>query len=184
MKDKDPRLISREIAMQGSVIDYYHDTVELPDGGTENWDFISHKKGGGSAAVPVLDDGRIIMIRQFRPSVGREYLELPAGARDKMEDPADTAARELLEETGYRAGRISHLITVDTAPAFCDELTRIYLAEDLTYEGGGKLDPAENIKVVIMEAEELREALMKGEIRDSKTACGLMCYFLKKCKKI
>ena len=76
------RRIDRELASSGKVLEFYRDTVELPDGHTERWDFVHHKKGGGACVVPVLPDGRILMIHQYRPAVNRETAELPAGAFD------------------------------------------------------------------------------------------------------
>ena len=98
--------VGRELVMPGKVIDFYRDTMELPDGRIEKWDYIDHKRGG-ACIVPVLPDGRILMIHQYRPAIDRETLELPAGARDSLqEDTAVTAARELEEENGYRSDNI------------------------------------------------------------------------------
>ena len=85
---------ARELASPGKVLEFYRDRMELPDGSVENWDFVHHKRGGGACVVPVLPDGRILMIHQYRPAVNRETTELPAGAFD-MEDPDDaiTASR-------------------------------------------------------------------------------------------
>ena len=167
----------RKTVYEGAILDFCRDTVILPDGRTELWDAVHHKKGGGACAVPVLPDGRILMITQMRPVVGREMLELPAGCRDEGESGEETAGRELLEETGYRAGKLTYLATVDTAPAWCDETTEIYLAEELEPAGDQKLDEAEEIAVGAYHPEELRRAVFSGEIRDAKTVAGLMAYF-------
>lgn len=122
----------RELACSGAVLEFYRDAMVLPDGQEQTWDYVHHKKGGGACTVPVLPDGRILLIRQFRPVIDRETLELPAGARDSSgEDPAVTAARELEEETGYRPGRMTKLAHILTAVAWCNESTDIYLARDL-----------------------------------------------------
>ena len=170
------RRIDRELACEGGILEFCRDTVELPDGKIELWDAVHHKKGGGACAVPVLPDGRILMIRQMRPVIGKETLELPAGCRDAGEDTAETVKRELLEETGYRAGRITHLASVDTEPAWCDESTDIYLAEELQYEGAQKLDEAESILIEIKQPEELISGIFSGDIRDSKTVAGILAY--------
>ena len=123
---------ARETACEGAVLEFCRDTMVLPDGKEETWDYVRHKKGGGACAVPVLPDGRILLIRQFRPAIDRETLELPAGARDPEDpDPSVTAARELEEETGFRPGRMTKLARILTAVAWCNEATDIYLAEDL-----------------------------------------------------
>ncbi len=117
--------LNRELASPGKALEFYRDTMELPDGRTEKWDFVHHKKGGGACVVPVLPDGRVLMIHQYRPAVDRETTELPAGAFD-ADDPdfAVTASRELEEETGYKCGKIRRLVRLDTAIAWCDVQSR------------------------------------------------------------
>ena len=168
--------IGRRTVYEGKVLDFCKDRMVLPDGAEEEWDFVHHHKGGGAAVVPVLPDGRILMIRQMRPAVDRETLEIPAGARDAGEDPAVTAARELCEETGYRAGRLSYLCTIDTAVAWCDEKTEIFLAEELVREGAQMLDEAEEILVEACSARDLLAGIQNGEIRDAKTVAGICAY--------
>ena len=138
------RRLDRKLASSGKVLEFYRDTVELPDGHTESWDYVHHKRGGGACVVPVLPDGRILMIHQYRPAVDRETTEIPAGAFD-ADDPdfAVTASRELEEETGYRCGKITRLVRLDTAIAWCNEKVEIYLAEDLVKSGEQNLDEAE-----------------------------------------
>ena len=107
--------INRELIHSGTILDIYRDTMELPNGKTEEWDFISHRKGA-AAVVAVREDGKILMVRQYRPSLERETLEIPAGARDSVtEDTKVTAARELEEETGYRSDNIGFLISLKTS---------------------------------------------------------------------
>ena len=164
----------RRLAYSGAVLDFYRDRMVLPDGKEEEWDFLSHKKGGGACAVPVLPDGRILLIRQLRPVIDRKTWELPAGARDHQEDPSVTAARELFEETGYRAGRITPLLVLKTAPAWCDEETHVYLAEDLTREGDQCLDEAEEIDMAAFPLPELLARIRSGELQDAKTVAGIL----------
>ena len=138
------RRLNRELAVEGKALSFYRDTMELPDGKIEKWDFVHHKRGGGACVVPVLPDGRILMIHQYRPAVNRETTELPAGAFD-AEDPdfAITASRELEEETGYKCGKIRRLVRLDTAVAWCNEKVEVYLAEDLERVSSQSLDEAE-----------------------------------------
>ena len=171
------RRLNREKVYEGSILEFYRDTVELPDGGTALWDEVHHKKGGGACAVPVLPDGRILVIRQMRPVVGRETLELPAGARDGGESTDQTAYRELLEETGWKAGKMEYLLSVDSAPAWCDEATDIWLADELEYTGKQSLDEEESISAEMRSLDELLQMIFDGTIRDAKTAAGILAYY-------
>ena len=167
----------RELAMAGTVLDFYKDHMILPDGKEEIWDYVRHKKGGGACVVPVLPDGRILLIRQYRPAIDRETLELPAGARDLSDsDPAVTAARELEEETGFRAGKITKLCRILTAVAWCNESTDIYLAQELKKVHDQQLDEAEEIELCALPLEEICEKIRQGEIQDAKTVAGIMTY--------
>ncbi len=168
--------VGRELVMPGKVIDFYRDTMELPDGRIEKWDYIDHKRGG-ACIVPVLPDGRILMIHQYRPAIDRETLELPAGARDSIqEDTAVTAARELEEETGYRSDKITLLLKLRSAVAYCSEFTDVYLAEDLIPIGGQHLDEAEEIRIEAFDLDTLLEKIYSGQIQDAKTAAGILAY--------
>ena len=168
--------VGRELVMPGKVIDFYRDTMELPDGRIEKWDYIDHKRGG-ACIVPVLPDGRILMIHQYRPAIDRETLELPAGARDSIqEDTAVTAARELEEETGYRSDKITLLLKLKSAVAYCSEFTDVYLAENLIPIGGQHLDEAEEIRIEAFDLDTLLEKIYSGQIQDAKTAAGILAY--------
>lgn len=178
MKYKLKRL-DRQLASDGKVLAFCRDTMELPDGKIEKWDFVHHKHGGGACVVPVLEDGRILMIHQYRPALDRESIELPAGAFDAGDpDFAITASRELEEETGYRCGRIRRLVSLDTAIAWCDERVEVCLAQDLEKVGGQHLDEAEEIRVEAIAPEELKRRIFAGEIRDAKTVAGILAYFV------
>ena len=171
------RRTDRKLESAGSVLEFYRDTMILPDGTEQKWDYVRHKKGGGACTVPVLADGRILMIRQYRPAIDREALELPAGARDASgEDPAVTASRELEEETGYRPGKMTKLASILTAIAWCNERTDIYLARDLEKVGGQQLDEAEEIEICAVPLEDLCRRIYAGEIQDAKTVAGIMAY--------
>ena len=171
------RRVKRTVLYEGSALDYCHDQMVLPDGSRETWDFIHHRRGGGACVIPVLPDGRILMIRQFRPSVDRTELELPAGARlHPGEDASETAERELREETGFTAGKMTHLATLRTAVAWCDETTELFLAEDLKKDGDQILDPAEEIAVGAFDLDELYAMILDGRIDDAKTVAGLFGY--------
>jgi ADP-ribose pyrophosphatase len=169
--------LDRKVVYPGKVLNFCKDTMQLPTGKIEEWDFLQHKKGGGACVVPVLPDGRILMIHQYRPAVDRETIELPAGARDAEDvDTSVTAKRELEEETGYSSEEISPLVKIQTAVAYCNEYTDIYLARNLQPIGDQHLDEAEEIKVEAFEKEELLRRIYAGEIRDAKTVAGIMAY--------
>ncbi len=174
MADKIKR-IHRKLVHRGSILDIYSDTMELPNGKTEEWDFVSHRKGA-ACVLPVLDDGRIILVRQYRNALERETLEVPAGCRDFPEEDMRIAAeRELKEETGYTSNHIEFLASLRTTVAFCDERVDVYLATDLI-PGKQELDEAEDIDIEIFTLEELKKKIYAGEIQDSKTVAAIMSY--------
>lgn len=173
--DNQVKRIKRELIRSGAILDIYKDTMELPGGKTEEWDFISHRKGA-AAVVPVRDDGKILMVRQYRNAIGRETLEIPAGSRDSVtEDTKVCAARELEEETGYQSEDLSFLISLKTTVAFCDEFIDVYLAKNLK-PGKQHLDEGEFIDVEVFDIDELCRMIYEGKIQDSKTVSGLLAY--------
>ncbi len=167
--------ISRELMYRGSILDVYKDTMKFANGKTEEWDFVSHRMGA-AAVLPVLPDGRVLMVHQYRNALERETLEIPAGCRDSLqEDTKVSAMRELEEETGYRCGKMSYLLSLRTTVAFCDEFVDVYLAEELT-PGEQHLDDSESIEVEAFELEELCRMVYEGKIQDSKTVAAIMAY--------
>ncbi|MCC6093610.1 MAG: NUDIX hydrolase [Eubacterium sp.] len=171
--------LNRRLVYSGSVLDVYKDRMQLPDGKIEEWDFVSHKKGGGACIVPVLPDERILMVRQYRPVIDRETLELPAGAIDPGDVSAEqTAKRELQEETGYIAKHWTHLLTLKTAAAYCNEYTDVYLAQNLVRKGEQQLDEAEEIRLEALSLTRLHEMIFRGEIQDAKTVAGILAYMI------
>lgn len=173
--DKQVKRIRRELVRKGAILDIYTDTMELPDGNIEEWDFISHRKGA-AAVVPVREDGKILMVRQYRNALERMTLEIPAGSRDSVtEDTKVCAARELEEETGYRSDDLSFLISLKTTVAFCDEFIDVYLAQHLK-PGKQHLDEAESIEVEAYEIDELCQMIYEGKLQDSKTVAALLAY--------
>ena len=169
--------IKRELVAKGHIIDYYHDTMQIPNGNVAVWDFIKHN--GAAAMVAVRDDGKLLMVRQYRNALERETLEIPAGCRDSLnEDTRVSAIRELEEETGYRSNKVSYLLSLRTTVAFCDEFIDVYLAEELM-PGEQKLDEAESIDVEAYPLEELCQMIYEGKIQDSKTVAAIMAYGVK-----
>ncbi len=171
------RRVKRELVHKGAIVNFYEDYMALPNGNTAVWDFIEHK--GAAAVVPVTGEGKILMVRQYRNALERYTLEIPAGAVDYVEEPKELcAARELEEETGYRAGRLEWLMNVNTTVAFCNEFIGIYVAEELI-PARQHLDEDEFLNVEEHELEELLSMVYEGKITDAKTAAALLAYRVK-----
>lgn len=165
--------LKRELRAKGIVINLYKDTVEV-NGNIAEWDYIHHD--GAAAVVAVDTDGKLLMVRQYRNALDRFTLELPAGKLDDPEEPTlECAKRELEEETGYRAGKMEYLLTVNTTVAFCNEKIDLYLATDLT-KTEQHLDPDEEINVERWDMEDLKKMIYEGKMTDSKTIAGLLTY--------
>lgn len=165
--------LSRDLVAHGAIIDYYQDTIQVPNGNVVKWDFIKHN--GAAAVVPVDDMGRIIMVRQYRNALERYTLEIPAGGLNGKEPTRAAAARELAEETGYTAEHMELLITICTTVAFCNEKIDVYLATGLT-AGSQHLDEDEYVNVSAYTIDELTEKIYSGEIQDSKTVAAILAY--------
>ncbi len=168
--------MERTLVHRGSIVNFYRDTMQLPDGRVEYFDFIGHK--GAAAVVPVLPDGRILMVRQYRNAIDDYTLEIPAGGKNGADEPTlDCAWRELEEETGYRAKKsdVSFLISLYTTVAFCNEKIDIYLARNLE-KTSQHLDDDEFIDVSAFTVEELTEMIKNGDIVDSKTMAAVLAY--------
>ena len=104
---EDFKRLERTLVRKGKIIDYYQDTVQVPNGNVVKWDFIGHK--GAAAMLAVREDGKLLMVRQWRNALDRYTLEIPAGGKNSIDEPTETAAvRELEEETGYIAGNLYH----------------------------------------------------------------------------
>ena len=144
--------------------------VDLPNGRRVEFDLVRHP--GAAAVVPFMEDGRVLLIRQFRFATGGEILEVPAGKLDPGETPEACAARELEEETGYRAGRLERLGSIWTTPGFCDEVIHLYAAFDLE-PADQRLEPDEIIELVPTPLAKALDSL-SGPIVDGKTATALL----------
>ena len=144
-----------------------------PDGVEHVREVVRHP--GAVVILPLLDDGRLCLIRNYRVAVDQTLLELPAGTLEPGEDPAETAVRELAEETGYRAGHIEHLLTFCMSPGILDEQMHLYLARQLQ-PGPMALEAGEDIQPMLCTWDESLEMVRRGEIRDAKTLVGLLYY--------
>jgi len=165
--------IKRELQCEGAITKYYKDTVQLPNGNIAQWDFVGHN--GAAAAIGILDDGRILMVSQYRNALDRYTLEIPAGGLEKDEPTIEAAARELEEETGYKCGKIEKLITIRTTVAFCNEKIDIYVATELE-KTKQNLDEDEYVNVKVCDLATLEEMIYDGRIEDSKTIAAILAY--------
>ena len=170
--------LERTLVQNGKIIDYYQDTVQVPNGNVVKWDFIGHR--GAAAMLAVREDGKLLMVRQWRNALDRYTLEIPAGGRNSVDEPTETAAaRELEEETGYIAGKVQFLLSIYTTVAFCNEKIDIYLARDLKRRESQHLDEDEYLNVEAHTMEELEQLIFSRKIEDSKTIAALMAYKVK-----
>lgn len=173
---KHAEIRKKNLIRHGSILDMYDLEMELPDGNTEHWDFVSHRKGA-ACVVAVFPDGKILLVRQYRPALGRFTWELPAGGRDsKNEDTKVCAERELKEETGYDSDELIKLLSLKATVAYSDELIDVYLAENIKKIGSQHLDPAESIEMKAFALDELLEKIKTFEIQDAKTVAGILAY--------
>ena len=172
--------LKRELDVNGVLFDYYQDTMQIPNGNIAKWDLIDHK--GAAAVVAVREDGKLLMVRQYRNALERETLEIPAGGLNSRQEPtADAAKRELEEETGYICDEVELLTSIYTTVAFCNEKIDIYIARNMR-PGKQHLDEDEFINVEAYSVEELKQMIYECKIQDSKTICGIMTYAAKYAK--
>ena len=165
--------VDGEVVFKGKLLDVRRDTVRLPDGKLGTREYIVHP--GAVLMVPVLPDGRLVMLRQFRYPVGRVMIEFPAGKLDPGETPLATAERELREEAGYTAARWDRLGSIHSVVGYSTEAIEFYTARDLTHVGAA-LDEEEFLDVGIMSLDEMLNALDRGDITDAKTVAALLLY--------
>lgn len=147
---------------------------QLPNGKIRETEFVKHR--GSSVILPILDDNQIVLIRQYRPVINKWIYELPAGTVEEGEDPLETAKRELIEETGYQAGKIIHLIDFYPSPGVSSELMHVYLATNLKLVGAHP-EEYEVIEIKKVSRNEIIQMIRNKEINDAKTLASLLYYF-------
>ena len=165
------RFVSGEQVFKGLLLDVRRDIVAMPDGSQATREYVVHP--GAVVVVPILDDGRLVMERQYRYPVGRVMLEFPAGKLEAGEPPLTCAHRELMEETGYRAREWADAGILHNAMAYSTEVIHILFARALS-AGTRALDVGELIDVALMSDAELDAAAGRGEITDAKTLVALL----------
>ena len=165
--------LDRQLKYEGNILKIYEDRV-LANGHEARWDFIHHD--GAAAVLPVADDGKILMVRQYRNALDRYTLEIPAGKLDEPGEPkVECAFRELEEETGFKAETMEYLMTINTTVAFCDEAIDLFVARDLV-KTEQHLDADESIDVEEWEVKDLLELIYGGKLTDGKTVAAIMAY--------
>ena len=165
---KETRVDSK-LAYDGNFLKVQRDTVRLPDGKESTREYIKHP--GAVVIIPVLDDGSILLERQFRYPLDRVIIEFPAGKIDPGEASLDCAKRELLEETGYTADEWKFVCTIHNAVAYSDEHLDIFFAQGLK-EGQSKLDAEEFLETFTASLDEMLAWVREGKITDVKTVIG------------
>ena len=173
-KDQDiAKILKSEIVYQGPVFGVRRDEVLEPGGWRTIREVITHP--GSVVVLPVLPDKKIVLIRQYRHATRRYLWELVAGRMDEGESVKEAAARELLEETGYRAKRFKVFLDVFPTPGFLEERMHILLAEGLT-EGEAEPEEDEKIEVRAYKLKELKQMMRTGKLRDAKSIAGILYY--------
>ena len=172
----DDRFAYRQLIYQGKIAAFHKVGLRMPDGRVVERDLVHYN--GAAVVLPILPDGSIVMIRNYRFAVDEHLLELPAGVLEADEDPALCAARELTEETGYVAGRIEPLGMFYTGPGTTDERMFAFLADELA-AGTQDLERYEEIAVEIVPADRVRRMILDGTLHDGKSIAALNLYWLR-----
>ena len=175
MADPHPHLVektlSRQEILKGHFLHAVREQVRLPDGGTATREFILHP--GAVMVIPLLDDGRVVLERQYRHPLGRVLVEFPAGKLDGGEDPLVCGRRELQEETGYSAREWAHAGLLHPVISYSNEFIDIWFARGLTL-GARRLDPGEFLDVFTATPQQLLAWCASGEVTDAKTLIGAL----------
>ncbi len=171
MSDLKESTISTTVVYKGDFLDVRQDEVLLPNGETGTREWINHP--GAVVIVPILPNGEIALIKQFRYAAGSEFIELPAGKLDAGEDPEECALRELEEEIGYRANKIKFLANIHPAIGFTNEIMGVFLAENLEKTQHNR-DKDEFLKLVPTTLTEALNLVWENKITDVKSIIGLL----------
>lgn len=170
MSKFEEKQVSTQRVFDGVLLKVRSDRVRLPDGAEAVREYIEHP--GAVMIIPLLADGRVVMERQFRYPLGREFIEFPAGKIDAGEEPLATARRELREETGYEAEEWTHLTTIHPLIAYCNERIELFVARKLTRREAN-LEPGEFLEVFHANPIEAMRWVRDGRVSDAKTVVGL-----------
>ena len=166
----EEKTVSSETIYKGKVVTLRKDLVTTVCGESYR-EVLEHS--GGAVIIPITDDNKIVMVKQFRYAAGRVMLEVPAGKTDPGEDPEKTAHRELKEETGYSASELTFLTRMYPTPGYSSEILYIYAARGLT-PGETHFDDSEAIDIEYMDIDELEQMVLSGQIEDGKTQVAVL----------
>jgi ADP-ribose pyrophosphatase len=156
---------------KGHLVNLRVDRVRLADGSEARREVVEHP--GAVAVLPMLDDGRVILERQFRQPAGKVLWEIPAGTLTPGEAPEDCARRELAEETGYRPDVLEPLASVYLAPGYSTEVIHLFVARGLQLVGQ-QTDADERVRAVVLDFDRVLGMIASGEIKDAKTVCAVL----------
>ncbi|MDA1280634.1 MAG: NUDIX hydrolase [Chloroflexi bacterium] len=171
MRPKHPITVSVNRKYEGNRISLRVDTARFDDGPTFEREIVEHP--GSIVLVPITDDGKVVLIRQYRQSVGKELLEAPAGTREPGENPEVTAHRELREEAGYRAGKLISIGGSWVAPGYSTEYSHIYIATELSPDPLPS-DTGEDIVIESVDLDDVHRLMISGELEDQMSVAALL----------
>ena len=174
----EEKIASREV-FRGRIFSVTEDRVRLENGEESRREIVHHH--GGVAVLALDEEGKVLLVRQFRYAFGQELLELPAGKVEPGEAPEVCGCRELEEECGYKAGSFELLSVLYPTVGYCSEVIHIYLARDLV-PCGQRLDEGEFLSLERLPLEEALHMVLAGEVPDAKTQIGLLTYALRRQK--
>jgi ADP-ribose pyrophosphatase len=167
------KTLSSQLIYEGRAVKLRVDTVEMPGGRKTTREIVEH--GDCVAIVPIDADGNVILVSQFRKSVEKELLEIPAGGIEPGEDPVTTVRRELREEIGYLPRKVDRLGGFYSTPGYCTEYLYLYLATDLV-PSPLQAEDTENIRLVRMPVSQVLSLITSGTICDAKSIAGLLTF--------
>lgn len=168
------KVLDRKETYKGKLVRVTEDTIQMPNGKKAIRETVIRGKNA-AAVLPVDQDGKIILVRQYRHAYEEMLLEIPAGVLEEGEEPSFGVLRELEEETGKIAQKITYVCTLYPTVGYCKEEISLYIATDLQ-EGKQNLDPEEFIEIERYTPEEAVEMVFRGEIRDAKTVAAIFAY--------
>ncbi len=172
------QLLESKTIFNGYVFDVKVDKITYDNINASPREVVIHN--GGAVILPVLDNEKILFVKQFRYPLQKYIIELPAGKLNKGEDPLLCATRELKEETGYSSNHITKLGSIFTTPGFCTEELHLFLAESLIPGKHAREEGEMDMELLELSIDDIKIKISNGDIKDAKTISALMMYFIKK----